>query len=473
MNDELKLLLLSTEGVLLVVAIVLLVLAHLKVLALREENKRLREDRKAVINFLNRFAHSVASAGGNIDSTVISLGRFIVDAIHAESLCIFFLKEDDVSLEAVTSIGAFPEMHVFDSSEPVNSSSIRDRKIVVGEGFFGEIAKGMEPRLISGAQLTDAQREAGIKSTMVVPIVLFNELKGMICAVNSKTSNGLFEEEDLEMFGSVSVMATLAKNMIETYGRMAEQQRIKQELEFAREIQNTLTPDVMPKLNDVDVFAYNIPAKEVSGDFYDFIRIDENRTLLVLADASGKGLPACLIMIMTRSVLRAICSRFTSLEELLFELNEYLVHDTDMARFVTMVFCVMDEKNRTLEMARAGHTEILLKNKDNEVFEIVPEGPAIGLLPNTMGIVFDTFCLAYVEEFSFLFYTDGLTEAENEAGQEYGLPRLKETWIYQQGNSNEQAMGLLKDIKRFTGDYPQSDDQTIMIMSMMGDTSSD
>ena len=213
--------------------------------------------------------------------------------------------------------------------------------------------------------------------------------------------------------------------------------------------------------------------RQFRGDFYDFIRIDENRTLLVLADASGKGLPACLIMIMTRSVLRAICSRFTSLEELLFELNEYLVHDTDMARFVTMVFCVMDEKNRTLEMARAGHTEILLKNKDNEVFEIVPEGPAIGLLPNTMGIVFDTFCLAYVEEFSFLFYTDGLTEAENEAGQEYGLPRLKETWIYQQGNSNEQAMGLLKDIKRFTGDYPQSDDQTIMIMSMMGDTSSD
>ena len=141
MNDSLRLLLLSTEGLLLVGAIVLLVLAHLKVLALREENKRLREDRKAVINFLNRFAHSVASAGGNIDSTVISLGRFIVDSIHAESLCIFFLKEDGVTLEAVTSIGSFPEMHVFDSSEPVNSSSIRDRKIIVGEGFFGEIAK--------------------------------------------------------------------------------------------------------------------------------------------------------------------------------------------------------------------------------------------------------------------------------------------------------------------------------------------
>ena len=83
-----------------------------------------------------------------------------------------------------------------------------------------------------------------------------------------------------------------------------------------------------------------------------------------------------------------------------------------------------------------------------------------------MGVSFDTFSMAMQKGFCFLFYTDGLTEAENESGQEYGLPRLKETWVHHSGSSEDQARGLLHDIKRFTGDYPQSDDQTIMIMSV-------
>ncbi|WDE96703.1 SpoIIE family protein phosphatase [Lentisphaera profundi] len=453
--------------VLLGIVIGILVVIHaLKIRELQEANRRYCEDRKAVANFLNRFAHSVAMAGGNIDSTMVSLGRFIVSTIHAESLCIFFMDEEGKTMEAVTSIGPFPSMSAFEGGEKTDVASIRERKVIVGEGFFGKISKNMKPALIGKFELSESQVEAGIKSLMVVPIVLFNEMQGIICAVNSEGRSGRFEQDDLELFASLAVVATLSKNMIETYGQMADQQRMQQELEFARQIQQTLTPVDMPNFAHLDIFAHNIPAKEVSGDFYDFIKIDEHRTLFVLADASGKGLPACLIMIMTRSVLRAICSRFTDMESLLLELNQYLVQDTDMERFVTMIFCLADSRNNTMEMARAGHTEVLLKNDKGEVFEIVPEGPAIGLIPNEMGVSFDTFSMAIQDGFCFLFYTDGLTEAENEDGLEYGLPRLKETWCHHTGSSKGQATGLLNDIQRFTGDYPQSDDQTIMIMSV-------
>ena len=108
---------------------------------------------------------------------------------------------------------------------------------------------------------------------MIVPIILFNEMQGVICAVNAQNSSGRFEQEDLELFSSLAVVATLSKNMIETYSQMADQQRMQQELEFARQIQETLTPSVMPDFAHLDIFAHNIPAKEVSGDFYDFITI--------------------------------------------------------------------------------------------------------------------------------------------------------------------------------------------------------
>ena len=456
-------------AIIIVILVVLLIVNRLKIRQLEELAERNLHDRRAVVNFLNRFAHSVSTAD-NIDNAIIALARYISDAIHARSLCIFFTDKDTDLLTTKAIIGPFPSIEEFDVKAGLTDEEIKTKSFKVGRGFIGQIASRKKSVLISTSdhELLSSKREGSeINTAMFVPVVLDGSLKGVICAVNT-VDNSSFTQNELELLVSVSGHATLARNMIETYERMGEQQRIHQELEFARTMQSSLMPTSTPDdLTYCDVYAHNKPAKEVSGDFYDFIRIDDNRMLLVLGDASGKGVPACMIMTMTRSILRSLCSRFTSLEELLIELNDIIFKDTEASRFMTMAVVLLDGKNHTVECARAGHTELLLRNRQAVVFPINPDGPAIGLLPQEFGVSFETLSLQFNKGYSILLFSDGITEALNELEEEYGLERLLQLWQdLDVGLTGEEAVQvILNDVEQFTGDMPQMDDQTLMVIT--------
>jgi len=212
----------------------------------------------------------------------------------------------------------------------------------------------------------------------------------------------------------------------------------------------------------------NKSAKEVSGDFYDYVPIDEDRTLVIIADASGKGVPACMIITMTRSILRSIASRFTSFEELLPELNRNVFADTEASRFVTMALVLIDKKNNVVECARAGHTEILLKNSLNQVTTIEPEGPAIGLLPPELEIPFETFSFIFNKGNSMCLYSDGITEQMNDQDEEFGIDRLLGLWDKIDVNAvgpEEASRIIFEEVSDFKGDVSQADDQTLVIIS--------
>ena len=132
---------------------------------------------------------------------------------------------------------------------------------------------------------------------------------------------------------------------------------------------------------------------------------------------------------------------------------------------MTMAFALLDEQNGTLECARAGHTELLLRNPQNIVSPVMPEGPAIGLLPNELGITFETFSLQFDEGYSLLFFTDGITEALNDVDEEYGLERLLEIWRDVDLQVEEVVQVILDDVEEFSGDMPQFDDQTLMVIT--------
>ena len=450
----------------------MLILNRIKRSQLEEESERNIRDRRAVVNFLNRFAHSVSTVD-NIDNAIISLARYISDAIHARSLCLCLTDSEMKTLGVKATIGPFPRFTDFDTTAEFSEEEIKTRTFSVGQGFLGKIAKERKPILITSSKsplLDNCNPEAKISSAMIVPVVVERELKGLICAVKFD-ENQIFSKSDLDLLVSISGHTTLARNMIETYDHMGEQQRLHQELEFARTMQSSLMPKSTPEgLSDFEVFAHNKPAMEVSGDFYDFIQIDENRHLLVVGDASGKGVPACMIMTMTRSILRSLCSRFTSLEEILLELNDNIFKDTEPSRFMTLAFALLDERNGTLECARAGHTELLLRNDTNRtVLPVMPEGPAIGLLPNDLGITFETFSLEFQKGYSLLFFTDGITEALNDVDEEYGLGRLLKIWQDVDLELDEVVQTILDDVEEFSGDMPQLDDQTLMVITSKKD----
>lgn len=455
-------------SILIILLMILLIFSKFKNRKLEIEVERNIQDRRAVVNFLNRFVHSVSTVD-NIDNAIISLARYISDAVHARSLCLCLTDSEMVTLNVKATIGPFPSIADFDKTVEYTEDELKYRRFPVGKGFLGKIAEAKKPVLITSknsAWLANANESAKICSVMAVPVVLEREIKGLICAVNF--DEGLtFTNADLDLLVSVSGHTTLARNMIETYDHMGEQQRIHQELEFARTMQSSLMPtSTLDGVTDFEIFAHNKPAMEVSGDFYDFIRIDENRHLMVVGDASGKGVPACMIMTMTRSILRSLCSRFTSLEEILLELNDNIFKDTEPSRFMTMAFALLDEKTGTLECARAGHTELLIRNnKQNTVLPVMPEGPAIGLLPNDLGITFETFSLQFEEGYSLLFFTDGITEALNEVEEEYGLKRLLDIWGDCDLCGIDVVNAILNDVEDFSGDMPQLDDQTLMVIS--------
>jgi sigma-B regulation protein RsbU (phosphoserine phosphatase) len=247
---------------------------------------------------------------------------------------------------------------------------------------------------------------------------------------------------------------------------MKEQERLSQEIEFTRQLQASLLPDHFPAWDQFLVHSFTRSAKEVSGDFYDFVELDEDRLLIVIGDACGKGVPACMIMAMTRSFIRSHISRFTTLKNLLVELNDNLFRDVAEERFITLGCCLLDKKRSTVEYARAGHTEVVFYIHEH-IRAIFPHGTALGLLPSELATI-ETFSFEFPPDMSILLFTDGITEAIDAEEEEYGDKKLED--VFKESclakNSPEQTIqNILDSVDAHTGPIEhQADDQTIVII---------
>jgi len=252
--------------------------------------------------------------------------------------------------------------------------------------------------------------------------------------------------------------------LFSVYG--SDEARLRQEIEVAQRLQNSLIPTEMPASEDFRIYGTNVPARDVSGDFFDFIEVDEHHLLVVVADASGKGIPACMLTALTRSFLRVNAKRFKEdLEGLLMELNTNIHEDTEGAQFITMACCLIDRRDCTVEYARAGHTELLIHGPTDGLRVISPDGPALGLLPNDFDVHFDTFTFTWLPGTSILMFTDGITEAMNDEEQQYGLQNLIESWDKQQPDPAIVVKEILAGVDAFAQDRPQDDDQTLVLLT--------
>jgi sigma-B regulation protein RsbU (phosphoserine phosphatase) len=185
---------------------------------------------------------------------------------------------------------------------------------------------------------------------LAVPLINDGKISGVMCAVNNKNAAQPFSQEQFRRFKFIASQVVLAQNMIQVYSTLSEQQRISQELNFARNLQLSLIPKDIPVWGKFQIRAFTRASKEVSGDFYDFVQIDKNRLLVVIGDACGKGIPACMIMAMTRAFIRASIGRFTTLKALLQELNTNLYRDTSEGRYITLACCLIDKEESTIEL---------------------------------------------------------------------------------------------------------------------------
>ena len=435
---------------------------------LRDRIKDVLHQKAEIGNFLSLFSHSLREVE-KIENSMNTTARYIADLVEAESVCIYEVQDN--YLQATGACGAYPL--IMSASDYMMTKprylleALRHEKVIIGNGLIGRVGEIREPLLIEDTtddyRLQNYPNAKKVNTIMVVPMVHDATLTGVICAVNNRHS-GTFSPEQFGRLRFISSQVILAQNLISIYSDLSKQQRINQELEFARQLQASLLPSTFPAWDQFVVHAFTRSSKEVNGDFYDFVEIDENRLLIVLGDACGKGVPACMLTAMTRSFIRSSMSNFENLESFLREINQNLFRDTDEERFVTLACCLLDRRNSLIEYARAGHTE-LLAYTHKHIRKIYPDGSALGILPDELAS-FDSICLQFSEDMSMLLFSDGITEALNADNEEYGLKRLQEEFRISRdaGDSSEETLEkIINSASEFA--VEQIDDQTMILIN--------
>lgn len=248
---------------------------------------------------------------------------------------------------------------------------------------------------------------------------------------------------------------------------LAEQERIQKEMQLAQDIQQTLLPAETPALEGYEIASHYEAAKEVGGDYFDFVEVDKDTLGIVVADVSGKGVPGSLIMTMIRTALRTEARSIRSASEVLARVNEFVVNDMKKGMFVTLFYVIIDSKKRRINYASAGHNPMILyRQGSKKTYYLNPRGFPVGIsLPDPelfkRSIESDTIQLA--EDDILLIYTDGITEAMNGRRELFSEERLQDV-IRKHGTLRANAfIDKLKDeIHSFTEGFEQNDDITVV-----------
>jgi PAS domain S-box-containing protein len=246
-----------------------------------------------------------------------------------------------------------------------------------------------------------------------------------------------------------------------------QRERIEQELRIARLIQQTLLPKTLPELPGHDVAAFYQPAREVGGDFYDFLELEDGRLGLVMGDATGKGMPAALVMAAARSMLRAVAQSSESPGEVLKRANDALVADIPPNMFITCLYTILEPESGRLVYANAGH-DLPYRRKagrSEAAEELRATGMPLGLMP---GMSYEEKEIVLEVGESVLFFSDGLVEAHDPKGEMFGFPRLQGLVGTHRSGGSSLIGFLLSELTRFTGeDWDQEDDITLVTLERL------
>ncbi len=250
---------------------------------------------------------------------------------------------------------------------------------------------------------------------------------------------------------------------------VVEQERLQKEMQVAQEIQHTLLPRTFPDIEGYDIATVYRAAKDVGGDYFDFVRIDENTLGIIVADVSGKGIPGSLVMTMIRTALRMEARGNFSPIDILSRVNNFVADDVKKGMFITIFFIMLNSESRAISFSSAGHNPMILYRKEsNSCYFLNPRGMPLGIsLPD--GVSFEKSLesdkVQLKKDDMLIVYTDGITEAMNKLGEQFGNDRLIQ---FIRDNSDlhpkDFASKLDFEINKFTGGAPQNDDITLVVI---------
>jgi len=418
---------------------------------LQSENTRLQ---RAVeeLGILNEIAVAINSTLA-VEKILDLITQRCVHHLRAEQGAVLLLEEQKAA-------------HPFQTICRVGDTSHRRLPYRLDDQLSGWMLKNRTPLLINDFQ-SDRRFLIGegdlfaVRSLLFVPLVSKGKMVGLLGVFNKKGEQG-FSADDQRL---LAIIASESAQVIEN-ARLAEKERallrVQEELRLAYDIQNDLLPREAPRLTGYDIAGKSVPAKEVGGDYFDFLTPDEERLAFCLGDVSGKGLPAALLMANLQAAIRGQTMAGTSLTACLERANALLFHNTSPEKFATLFFGCLDATGHTLHFCNAGHNYPFLFNAGVEPQRLVAGGIALGC--------FDSFPFAESEAaFSpgdlLLVFSDGISEAANAADEEFGEQRLATlAGANRHLSSAELIEKILQSVGGYTGNRPQMDDMTLVVI---------
>jgi serine phosphatase RsbU (regulator of sigma subunit) len=345
------------------------------------------------------------------------------------------------------------------------SSATETMRIADDDPFIAYLLKHPGLLEISRLQLDTSivQNLKAQQAEILLPLASQGELIGLlVLGPRLKGEDYTAEQRTLldSLIPQVAPAVRVAQLVQDQQMQVRERERIEQELRTARIIQHTFLPRNVPALPGWLLVPYYKSAREVGGDFYDFLPFEDGRLGIVIGDVTGKGIPAALVMTATRTMLRTAALEQSFPSEVLARVNDLLHVDIPSGMFVTCFYAILDPKNGHLRYANAGH-EPPYRQHDGNVVELWATGMPLGMMPGTR---YDEYEATLIRGESLLFYSDGLVEAHNTTQEMFGFPRLK-TALEDPGDGTPLIEVLLGKLKRFTGDgWEQEDDVTLVTL---------
>jgi serine phosphatase RsbU (regulator of sigma subunit) len=336
---------------------------------------------------------------------------------------------------------------------------VEDRKGILLQGDDALLGSGRRPRAQT-PQPTIGLEPSG--SRMGAPLQAHDENFG---AIYVESKDGKFKQEDVNLLTSIAAQAGLAMHATKQQQRQAVQERMERDLRVARQIQRSLLPSTNPEVLGLEFGIHYEPAYQIGGDFYDFIWHDKSHLGMVIGDVSGKAISAAMYMASLTSQLRSRAAIARTPAKLLSKVNESMLQLGDDGMFATLAYMIYDLETRSLVFTNAGHMVPLLR-RDGRVYPIQAEQAHCTPVGIMEGMEFGEARVQLHSGDLLILSTDGVHEARDPNGNEYGLKRLSRRIRSARGTANEVVKAILQDIDTFVGNGPQADDITVLAVGI-------